>query len=222
VPGLDPPQHPRLSSSLAACAAGVHAFLHALRLIQHGEAQAVIVGAAEGALTPLALTGFANARALSANNDDPAGACRPFDRARDGFVMAEGGVAMVVESVEHARRRGARVYAALAGGAATGDAYHITDPAPDGAGAALAMRRAMADAGLAPEQVDYICAHATGTPVGDVAEAAAIRTAFGPAANSVTISAPKSIRHLMGAPAAPPASPPSWPSITGSSRRPST
>ena len=187
-------------TGLAACASGVHAFLQALRLIQHGEAEAVIVGAAEGALTPLSVAGFANARALSFRNDDPAGACRPFDRARDGFVMSEGGVAMVVESVAHARRRGARVYAALAGGAATGDAYHITDPAPDGAGAALAMQRAMADAGLSPTEVDYICAHATGTPVGDVAEAVAIRRAFGPAAAGVVVSAPKSmIGHLMGA-----------------------
>ena len=187
-------------TSLAACASGVHGFFQALRLIQAGDAEVVVAGASEAAVTPLSVSGFANARALSFNNDDPAGACRPFDRARDGFVMSEGGVAMVLESVEHARRRGARIYAALAGGAATGDAYHITDPLPDGYGASLAMRRAMADAGLAPADIDYICAHATATPVGDIAEVAAIRDAFGPAADRVVVSAPKSmIGHMMGA-----------------------
>ncbi len=189
-----------VTTSVAACAAGVFSYLQALRLIQHGEADVVITGAAEGAITPLALAGFANARALSFNNDDPAGASRPFDSARDGFVMAEGGVAMVLESMEHAQRRGARIYAIVAGGAGTGDAYHITDPAPDGSGAALAMRRAMRDAHLAPEQIDYVCAHATGTSVGDVAEVAAIKSAFGPAADSLVVSAPKSmLGHLMGA-----------------------
>jgi 3-oxoacyl-[acyl-carrier-protein] synthase II len=187
-------------TSLAACASGVHGFFQALRLIQAGDAEVVIAGAAEAAVTPLSVSGFANARALSTNNDDPAGACRPFDRGRDGFVMSEGGVTMVVESVEHARRRGARIYAALAGSSATGDAYHITDPLPDGYGAALAMRRAVADAGLDPAEIDYICAHATATPVGDIAEVIAIRDAFGPAADTVAVSAPKSmIGHLMGA-----------------------
>lgn len=187
-------------TSLAACASGVYSFVQALRLIQNGEAEVVITGAAEAATAPLSLAGFANARALSTRNDDPAGASRPFDRARDGFVMSEGGVALVLESVAHARRRGAQVYAAVAGGAMTADAYHITDPAPDGAGAALAMQRAMADAGLAPEEIDYICAHATSTPVGDVAEINAIKRAFGPAAEQVVVSAPKSmLGHLVGA-----------------------
>jgi 3-oxoacyl-[acyl-carrier-protein] synthase II len=186
-------------TSLAACASGVQSFIQALRLIQHGEAEVVIAGATEAGITPLSLAGFANARALSQRNDDPAGACRPFDRTRDGFVMAEGGAALVLESVAHARRRGARVYAAVAGGASTGDAYHITDPAPDGAGAALAMTRAMADAGLAPDEVDVISAHATATGVGDIAEVRAIRSAFGPAADRLTVSALKSITgHLMG------------------------
>ena len=187
-------------TGLAACAAGVQSFIQALRLIQQGEAEVVVAGAAEAAITPLSLAGFANARALSTRNDDPAGACRPFDRARDGFVMAEGGAVLVLESVEHARRRGARVYAAIAGGASTGDAYHITDPAPDGSGAALAMQRAMADAGLRPEEVDLISAHATATHVGDAAEVKAIRRAFGPAAERLVVTALKSqLGHLMGA-----------------------
>ncbi|MCC6627270.1 MAG: beta-ketoacyl-ACP synthase II [Chloroflexi bacterium] len=187
-------------TGVAACAAGVHAFLQALRLLQHGDAEVVLAGATEAALDPLSVTGFANARALSPNNDDPAGACRPFDRARDGFVMAEGAAVLVLETVEHARRRGARIYALLAGGAATADAYHITDPAPDGTGAALAMTRAMADANLTPADIDFICAHATATPVGDVAEVAAIRAAFGAAAERLVVSAPKSmLGHLMGA-----------------------
>jgi 3-oxoacyl-[acyl-carrier-protein] synthase II len=186
-------------TSLAACASGVYSFVQALRMIQHGEAEVVITGAAEAATCALSIAGFANARALSTRNDDPAGASRPFDRGRDGFVMSEGGVAMVLESVEHARRRGAKVYAAVAGGAMTADAHHITEPAPDGSGAALAMQRAMADAGLAPEEIDYICAHATATPVGDVAEVNAIKRAFGPAAERVVLSAPKSmLGHLVG------------------------
>ena len=189
-----------LITSLAACGSGVYSFLQGLRLIQHGEADVVIAGAAEAATAPLSVAGFANARALSFNNDDPAGASRPFDRARDGFVISEGGAALVLESVEHARRRGARIYAAVAGGAATADAHHITDPAPDGSGAALAMTRAMADAGLAPEEIDYICAHATATPVGDLAEVRAIKRAFGPAADRLVVSALKSmLGHLMGA-----------------------
>lgn len=189
-----------VTTSLAACAAGVHAIVQALRLIQHGECEVVIAGATEAAIIPVSVAAFANARALSQRNDDPAGACRPFDRARDGFVMAEGSGILVLESVAHAQRRGARVYAAVAGGAMTADAYHITDPAPDGHGAALAMTRAMADAGLTPSEIDYLSAHATGTAVGDVAEVQAIRRAFGPAAERVAISAVKSsVGHLMGA-----------------------
>lgn len=192
--------HGPIMTSLAACAAGVHAFIQALRLIQHGDAEVVIAGATEAAIIPVSVAAFANARALSTRNDDPAGACRPFDGARDGFVMAEGAAVMVIESLEHAQRRGAHIYAQIAGGAMTGDAYHITDPAPDGAGAALAMSRALTDASLLPEEIDYLSAHATGTLVGDVAEANAIRRAFGPAANQLVISAVKSmVGHLMGA-----------------------
>jgi 3-oxoacyl-[acyl-carrier-protein] synthase II len=187
-------------TSLAACAAGVHSFIQALRLIQHGDVDIAIAGATEAAIIPVSVAAFANARALSSRNDDPAGASRPFDRARDGFVMAEGAAVFILERLDHAQQRGARIYARLAGGAMTADAYHITDPAPDGQGAALAMSRAMADAGLQPSQIDYICAHATGTAVGDLAEALAIRQVFGEAAAGVSISAVKSMTgHLMGA-----------------------
>ncbi|MDR7453234.1 MAG: beta-ketoacyl-ACP synthase II, partial [Armatimonadota bacterium] len=157
-------------TSTAACAAGVQAVVDAVRLIRDGDADVLIAGGSEAALTPLAFAGMANMRALSRRNDAPERASRPFDADRDGFVFGEGAVALVLERREHAQARGARIYARVLGGALTADAHHITAPDPQGRGAARAMARALAHAGLGPADIDYVCAHATSTPVGDVAE----------------------------------------------------
>lgn len=187
-------------TSVAACAAGSMAMFEALRLIRHGDADVVIAGGTESCINPLAFAGFDNMRALSKRNGDPTRASRPFDRDRDGFVLGEGAAALVVESAEHAERRDARVLCELAGGAITADAHHITAPDPDGAGAALAMQRALADAGLVPQEIDYIAAHGTGTSLNDAAETRAIKAVFGPHASQLAISANKSmIGHLCGA-----------------------
>ncbi|MDR7519396.1 MAG: beta-ketoacyl-ACP synthase II [Armatimonadota bacterium] len=187
-------------TSTAACAAGVQAVVDALRLIRDGEADVIIAGGSEAALTALALSGMANMRALSRRNHEPERASRPFDADREGFVFGEGAVALVLERRAHAEARGARPYAAVLGGAATADAYHITAPDPEGRGAARAMTLALQSAGLAPEDIDYICAHATSTPIGDVAEVRAIRQTFGAHADRVAVSSPKSmVGHLMGA-----------------------
>jgi len=187
-------------TSVAACAAGAYAFVEAKWLIDRGEAEVVIVGGTEASLHPLTIAAFDNMRALSRRNHDPQGACRPFDKGRDGFVFGEGAVAMVVERLEHALARGARIYAELAGGALTCDAYHVTAPEPSGEAAAQAMARAMAAAGVAPEEVDYIVAHGTGTPLNDVTETLAIKRALGEHAYRVAISSPKSmVGHLLGA-----------------------
>jgi 3-oxoacyl-[acyl-carrier-protein] synthase II len=187
-------------TSTAACAAGLQAIIDAVRLIRDGDADVLIAGGAESALTPLSFAGMMNMRALSRRNGEPEKASRPFDLDRDGFVFGEGAVALVLERRAHAEARGARIYASVLGGASTADAYHITAPDPEGRGAALAMTRALARGGLAPEDVDYVCAHATATSVGDVAEAKAIRRALGRHADRVAVSAPKSmVGHLMGA-----------------------
>lgn len=187
-------------TSTAACAAGVQAIVDALRLIRDGDADVMIAGGSESALTPLSFAGMSNMRALSRRNDEPERASRPFDADRDGFVFGEGAVALVLERREHAAARGARCYAAAVSGAATADGYHITAPDPEGVGAARAMSRALQRGGLRPADVDYICAHATATPVGDIAEAKAIRRAFGDEADRIAVSAPKSmVGHLMGA-----------------------
>jgi 3-oxoacyl-[acyl-carrier-protein] synthase II len=186
-------------TSVAACAAGAYAFVEAKWIIDRGEADVVIVGGSEASLHPLTIAAFDNMRALSRRNDDPQGACRPFDRDRDGFVFGEGAVALVVERLEHALARGARIYAELAGGAMTCDAYHITAPEPSGEVAARAMTGALRAAGLAPEEVDYIVAHGTGTPLNDATETAAIKRALGEHAYRVAISSPKSmVGHLLG------------------------
>lgn len=187
-------------TSVAACAAGAYALVEAKFLVDRGEAEVIIVGGTEAGLHPLTFAAFDNMRALSRRNHDPQGACRPFDRQRDGFVFGEGAVAMVVETLEHALARGARIYAELAGGALTCDAYHITAPEPSGEAAAQAMIRAMVNAGVQTEEVEYIVAHGTGTPLNDVTETLAIKRALGEHAYRVAISSPKSmVGHLLGA-----------------------
>ncbi len=189
-----------IMASVAACAAGAQAFVDALRMLRLGEVDVMIAGGTEAGLEPVAVTAFANMGALSRRNHEPQKASRPFDRDRDGFVFGEGCAVMVLETEEHARRRDARVYCELVGGAVTGDAFHISAPAPNGAGAARAMELALADAHLRPEEIDYICAHGTSTPLNDVSETVAIKTAFGEHAYRVAISSPKSmIGHLVGA-----------------------
>jgi 3-oxoacyl-[acyl-carrier-protein] synthase II len=187
-------------TATAACASGVQAVVDALRIIRDGDADVVIAGGSESALTPLSFAAMANMRALSRRNDEPTRASRPFDLDRDGFVFGEGAVVLVLERREHAAARGARMYAAVRGGALSADAFHITAPDPDGGSAARAMSRALQRAELAPEDIDYVCAHATSTLVGDIAEAVAIRRAFGSHADRVAVSSPKSmVGHLMGA-----------------------
>jgi 3-oxoacyl-[acyl-carrier-protein] synthase II len=186
-------------SSVAACAAGTQAFIDALRLLRCGEVDVMITGGTE-ALFGIAIIAFGNMGALSRRNDAPQQASRPFDKDRDGCVMGEGCAVMVLETEAHARRRGARIYCELAGGALTADAFHVSAPPPGGTGAARAMSKALASAGLAPDDIDYICAHGSSTPLNDVAETLAIKAAFGPAAYRIPISSPKSmVGHCFGA-----------------------
>ena len=187
-------------TQVAACASSVIAFHDALRLIQTGECDVVLAGGSEAALLPMAVAALGNMGALSRRNDDPAHASRPFDRDRDGFVMGEGGGVVVVESLEHARRRGATPIAEILGGALTSDAFHLSAPEPTGRGQTRAMTNALRSAGVAPDEVDYIVAHGTSTALNDVTETRAIKTAFGDQAYRVPISSPKSmIGHLVGA-----------------------
>ena len=187
----------------AACASGNYAFVEALHLLRLGEAEVVIAGGTESGVTPLAFAALGRMGALSNWNDEPTRACRPFDLHRDGFVFGEGAAVMVMETEEHARRRGARIYAEVAGGGITGDAYHITAPDPDGSGAARAMSLALADAQMAPQEIDVVFAHGTGTLLNDVAETKAIKLALGDHAYKVAVSATKSmLGHLLGAAAA--------------------
>lgn len=185
--------------TVTACAAGSNAVGDAFRLVQRGYAQAMICGGTEAAVTPLSLAGFAACRALSLRNDDPAHACRPFDRDRDGFVMGEGAGILVLEELEHALSRGAKIYGEIVGYAMTCDAYHMTAPVPGGEGAARAIALCLKDAGLAPEQVSYINAHGTSTPANDSTETKAIKTALGDHAHKITVSSTKSMTgHLLG------------------------
>ncbi len=184
----------------AACATGNHAIGEALSLIRRGAADVMVCGSAEAGIVPLGIGGFCALRALSTNNEDPKGACRPFDRTRDGFVMGEGAGMLVLETLEHAERRGARIYAELAGCGMSSDAYHIVAPDPEGKGAAHAMRLAMADARVTPEEIDYINAHGTGTRLNDPIETMAIKRALGEAAYRVPVSSTKPVTgHLLGA-----------------------
>jgi 3-oxoacyl-[acyl-carrier-protein] synthase II len=183
----------------SACASATHAMGEALTEIRRGEADIVFAGGSEAALTPLSIAAFASMKALSTRNDDPHGASRPFDRDRDGFVLAEGAGAFVFEEYEHARKRGAPMLAEVIGFGTTSDAGHLTQPHGDGEGAAAAMSMALADARLSPEQVDYINAHGTATPLGDVAETIAIKRVFGPAAKKLVVSSTKSaVGHSLG------------------------
>jgi len=192
-------QGPAITST-AACASGVQAVVDAIRLIREGDADVVVAGGSESAVTALSISAMANMKALSRRNDAPEEASRPFDVDRDGFVFGEGAVALVLERRGHAEARGAKIYAQALGGAITADAYHITAPEPEGRGAARAMTRALERTALAPQDIDYICAHATATQVGDVAECRGIRRAFGAHADRLAVSAPKSmVGHLMGA-----------------------
>ncbi len=187
------------SCSVTACAAGSNSVGDAFRLVQRGYAQAMICGGTEAAVTPLSVAGFAAARALSTRNDDPTHACRPFDQNRDGFVMGEGAGILLLEELECALSRGARIYAELVGYGMTCDAYHMTAPVPGGEGAARAMSLAMKDAGLTPDQISYINAHGTSTPANDKTETAAIKQALGESAYQVAISSTKSMTgHLLG------------------------
>ena len=187
-------------TQVAACASGVISFQDALRLIRTGECDVVVAGGSEAPLLPIAFAALANMGALSKRNDEPHLASRPFDRNRDGFLFGEGAGVMVVESARHALDRGARILAEITGASLTADAFHISAPEPTGRGATRAMTSAMRDAGLQPEQVDYIVAHGTSTPLNDVTETRAIKAAFGDHAYRIPISSPKSmIGHLLGA-----------------------
>ncbi|MFN2287173.1 MAG: beta-ketoacyl-ACP synthase II [Chromatocurvus sp.] len=185
---------------VTACTTGTHNIGLGARLIAHGDADVMLVGGAEMATTPVGLGGFAAARALSTRNDDPAAASRPWDRDRDGFVLGDGAGVMLLEELESAQRRGARIYAEVTGFGMSGDAYHMTLPPEDGRGAAAAMSNALRDAGLAADAIDYINAHGTSTQAGDLAESRAIETVFGSASKTVAVSSTKSmIGHLLGA-----------------------
>lgn len=184
---------------VTACATGTHSIGEAMRSIQHGEAEVMVAGGAESSITPIGVAGFTALTALSAS-EDPMRASIPFDKERSGFVMGEGAGVVVLESLEHAKARGAKIYAELAGYGATSDAFHITSPAEDGSGAAMAMKFAMDDAGVKPEEIDYINAHGTGTHHNDLFETLAIKTALGDHARQVKISSTKSmVGHLLGA-----------------------
>jgi 3-oxoacyl-[acyl-carrier-protein] synthase II len=185
---------------LSACASGNHAIGEAYSNIVAGRSDMMITGGAEAALTPVGLASFCAARSLSLRNDDPTAASRPFDRDRDGFVLSEGAGILVIEELDHAKQRGANIYAELLGYGATDDGYHITAPLPDGDGAARTMMLALADAGLSPQDIDYINAHGTGTELNDIAESAAIRRVFGEHAPNIPVSSTKScLGHLLGA-----------------------
>ena len=185
---------------VTACSTGTHSIGEAARIIAYGDADAMLAGGAEMATTHTGLGGFAAAKALSTRNDDPQTASRPWDLERDGFVLGDGSGVLMLEEYEHARARGANIYAEVVGYGMSGDAYHMTQPSPGGEGAARCMRNAMRDAGINPDDVDYINAHGTSTPAGDVAEVSAIRLAFGEHADRIAVSSTKSMTgHLLGA-----------------------
>lgn len=188
------------STAVTACASATHSIGEAFHAIQLGKADVMITGGTEATILPLAVAGFCNAKALSTRNDEPEKACRPFDKDRDGFVMGEGCGIIILESLEHAKKRGAKIYAEMIGFGMSGDAYHLTQPAPEGEGAARAMACALADAGIKPEDVSYINAHGTSTEYNDKYETMAIKQVFGEHAYKVAVSSTKSMTgHLLGA-----------------------
>jgi len=183
-----------------ACASATNAIGDSFKMIQYGEADLMVTGGSESALTPMSISGFSSMRALSMRNDDPQHASRPFDADRDGFVLSEGAGILLLEELEHAKARGAKIYAEVIGYGASADGGHITQPDAQGAGAARAMSRALSDAAIDPSAIDYINAHGTGTPLGDAAETRAVKSVFGPHAHEVSISSTKSqLGHLLGA-----------------------
>ncbi len=185
---------------VTACTTSTHCIGEAAKAIRYGEAEVMIAGGAEATVTELAMGGFASARAMSTRNDDPAGASRPWDKDRDGFVLGEGAGAVVLEEYEHAKKRGARIYCELAGYGVSSDAYHMTAPAEDGDGAYRCMRNALKDAGLETDTVDYLNAHGTSTPLGDIAETVAVKRLLGERAKKVAVNSTKSMTgHLLGA-----------------------
>ncbi|TVR78050.1 MAG: beta-ketoacyl-[acyl-carrier-protein] synthase II [Chitinophagaceae bacterium] len=187
-------------STVSACASSTHALIDALTYIRLGKADVIIAGGSEAAVTEAGVGGFNAMKALSERNDSPESASRPFDKERDGFVLGEGGGALIIEEYEHAKRRGATIYAELSGGGMTADAHHITAPHPEGLGAKNVMKLTLEDAGLSPENVHYINVHGTSTPLGDIAETLAIKDVFGEQAFNLNISSTKSMTgHLLGA-----------------------
>ena len=189
-----------VATNVAACAAGIYAFSDAYHTLRRGDARALLCGGTESAILPLSFISLDRLGALSRRNDQPERASRPFDKDRDGFVFGEGAVVMMLERWDHARERDARVYAELAGVAHTADAFHITAPEPSGESAARCIRKALQVAGLGPEEVEYVCAHGTDTPLNDVSETRAIKRALGESARRIPISSPKSmVGHLLGA-----------------------
>ncbi|MHB1168928.1 MAG: beta-ketoacyl-ACP synthase II [Longimicrobiales bacterium] len=186
--------------TVSACASSAHAVGDAVRLIQHGEADIMVAGGTEATVTPMTIAGFGNMKALSTRNDSPETASRPFDATRDGFVLGEGSGVLILEELGHAQRRGAEILAELVGYGQSADAYHLTAPAPEGAGAQIAMRNALHDAGLSVEDVDYVNAHGTSTPANDMNETAAVKAVFGDAAYRLVMGSTKSMTgHLLGA-----------------------
>jgi 3-oxoacyl-[acyl-carrier-protein] synthase II len=187
-------------TNTAACAAGVYSLFEALHFLRRGDAQVILCGGSESAILPLAFISMARTGALSRRNDDPTTASRPFDKDRDGFVFGEGSGMLVLETLEHAQKRGARILGELAGGSITGDAYHVSAPEPSGESAKRAILKAIKDADLRPDDIDYVCAHGTGTPLNDATETKALKLALGEHAYRIPVSSVKSmIGHLLGA-----------------------
>jgi 3-oxoacyl-[acyl-carrier-protein] synthase II len=184
---------------VSACASSAHAIGESYRLVRDGMADAMLTGGSEGCITGLTVAAFSNMKAMSTRNDDPAGASRPFDRDRDGFVLGDGGAALVIESLEHAEQRGAAILGEIVGYGLSGDAYHMSAPAPHGEGAQRAMRMCLADGKIDPRDVDYVNAHGTSTPLGDIAETQAVKAVFGDQARKLVFGSTKSMTgHLLG------------------------